>query len=290
MVCISTPILYTIVLLDIYLTDAITMIPQLHMRILAYDTSHINRNWGTCEHCDPFWRLYVNQRSGAYLDVPGGRYDLVPNHVHLIPAWVRLRCRNRRPGHHFYVHFDLIGPSGEVVRDVFDRPQCLPEQTCYTQTVEPLPCAQSESGTPDLAATMYVKSLVASAMRDLLFQLTQQQRDRLCQLAMGNHQFDALLRYIDSHLAKRLDNQDLASISHMSKSHFIRRFHDAVGQTPAAFVLEKRIAAAAGQLSFSDDTIEEIAQNTGFSDRFYFTRVFTRLMGIPPAAYRNAIR
>ena len=37
-------------------------------------------------------------------------------------------------------------------------------------------------------------------------------------------------------------------------------------------------------------SIESIAQACGFADRFHFSRVFTRIMGAPPAAYRQGKR
>ena len=118
----------------------------------------------------------------------------------------------------------------------------------------------------------------------------QEQVEALDQLATGDHQFDSLVQYIDRHLSDRLDNQRLAEVSNMSKSHFIRRFHKAIGQTPAMYVLERRIARTAERLSFTNDSIERISEETGFSNRFYFTKVFKKIMGIPPVKYRKAVR
>ena len=47
---------------------------------------------------------------------------------------------------------------------------------------------------------------------------------------------------------------------------------------------------AAQALLFTADSIETIAATSGFANRFYFSRVFTRQMGISPAAYRRAVR
>ena len=63
-----------------------------------------------------------------------------------------------------------------------------------------------------------------------------------------------------------------------------------IGQTPAQYVLERRITFAAERLSFSEDSIERIAEVCGFPDRFYFSRMFVRRMGQPPAAYRRTSR
>jgi AraC-like DNA-binding protein len=76
----------------------------------------------------------------------------------------------------------------------------------------------------------------------------------------------------------------------MSENHFIRRFRQAIGLTPASFIQQKRLAAAAQLLLYTDESIDAIALKTGFSDRFYFSRAFRRAMGRPPATYRRLPR
>jgi AraC-like DNA-binding protein len=98
------------------------------------------------------------------------------------------------------------------------------------------------------------------------------------------------LQYIDRHLAHDLSNATLARVCGVSEDHFIRVFRRNVGQTPAQYTLDRRVTAAAHRLVFSDDKIDAIAHAAGFRDRFYFTRVFARRMGLPPAAYRNLPR
>ena len=50
---------------------------------------------------------------------------------------------------------------------------------------------------------------------------------------------------------------------------------------------ERRVAWAARRLAFGDESIDAIALGAGFANRNYFTRVFTRHLGVPPAAYRR---
>jgi transcriptional regulator GlxA family with amidase domain len=95
---------------------------------------------------------------------------------------------------------------------------------------------------------------------------------------------------VDDHLAEPLTHADLAGLCHLSGDHFVRRFRDAIGRTPARYVTERRIAAAAQRLVFTRDSIDQIAEATGFGNRFYFSRVFARHMGTPPAAYRKTAR
>jgi AraC-like DNA-binding protein len=255
---------------------------QLHIRVLTWSFKRIDPTWGTREHYDTYWRLYINSCQGASLELASGRYPLSPNRIHLVPAWVRFRCRNLTAVNHFYIHFDVIGLSGPVVRELFNQPVCLKKPAGFRTITQPL-------ATPshDLVSHCYVKSLVYRALMDYLVCLPSEKLHRLDRLLSGGHRFAALVHYIDNHLSEPLSNPRLADLCHMSVSHFIRSFHTATGQTPAEYIQDRKVSAAAQYLNFTDHSIEQIAELTGFANRFYFTRVFTKIMGIPPAGYRN---
>jgi len=98
------------------------------------------------------------------------------------------------------------------------------------------------------------------------------------------------IEHIESHLHEELGNERLAELCSVSPDHFIRLFRQSVGQTPTQYTLERRVGRAAQQLIFTDESIERIAEETGFRDRFYFSRVFAKRMGLPPARYRAGQR
>ena len=43
-------------------------------------------------------------------------------------------------------------------------------------------------------------------------------------------------------------------------------------------------------LDSTDMNINQIAAKLGFDDTYYFSRLFNKIMGMPPTAYRNADR
>ena len=87
-----------------------------------------------------------------------------------------------------------------------------------------------------------------------------------------------------------MNNRDLARLCHYSVEHFIRRFRALTGQTPAQFIIDARLRRASHDLIFSRDSIESIAERTGFCDRAHFSKMFSARVGIPPAQYRNTNR
>lgn len=82
----------------------------------------------------------------------------------------------------------------------------------------------------------------------------------------------------------------LASEAGVSKFHFARVFRQIAGVTPYAYVLNRRLMAAADLLLASDRTVLDIALCCGFGDLSEFTRRFHERFGRPPRAFRISER
>jgi AraC-like DNA-binding protein len=67
----------------------------------------------------------------------------------------------------------------------------------------------------------------------------------------------------------------------------VRSFKDAYGLTPHAYHLNLRVNEAKARLRMDGD-LATVALDAGFCDQSHFTRVFTRCVGMPPAAYQKA--
>ena len=79
----------------------------------------------------------------------------------------------------------------------------------------------------------------------------------------------------------------LASHSGLSPKYFGQLFKEQTGMAVREYLTEVRIRNARHLLSHTDNTLEQIAADTGFQDKFYFTKVFKRQTGITPGKYRK---
>jgi AraC-like DNA-binding protein len=80
---------------------------------------------------------------------------------------------------------------------------------------------------------------------------------------------------------------ECADFCKMSKVHFSRFFKQITGMPPIQFVLKIRIDRAKELLDFTDKSIAEIAEASGFPDQNYFARTFKKITGMSPTQYRN---
>lgn len=88
---------------------------------------------------------------------------------------------------------------------------------------------------------------------------------------------------------RKLNLDEMARSSHMSKYHFIRRFRQAVGLTPHQFQIQNRVRKAQRLLS-GVDNITEVALTTGFCDQSHFIKHFERYVGLTPTVYKNSCK
>lgn len=82
----------------------------------------------------------------------------------------------------------------------------------------------------------------------------------------------------------------LAGEVHMSRATLARRFTEAVGEPPLAYLTRWRMHLAAARLKNTSDTIETIAREVGYSSEHAFNRAFSRHRGHPPGRYRQLAR
>jgi AraC-like DNA-binding protein len=260
----------------------------LHIRLLRMDSLLIDGTWNAHEVFSSYWRLYMNDRDGPAVDWAGGRYRLKRGRLHFMPAWVRFNCWLDRPVKHFYVHFDLFGVAEPAMRAMFDRPLTLRPDRDLERHAQQLAHALETVGEADAPPTLLKgNALIYGALAALMSQLSPAATEVVRRSASDVKAIAPALGYIDSRLGESMDNFTLAERCALSEDHFIKVFRSVIGQTPGQFVLQRRIAAAAQSLLFTDQTIEQIAAATGFANRFHFSRAFSRRMGVGPATYRQ---
>jgi AraC family transcriptional regulator len=93
--------------------------------------------------------------------------------------------------------------------------------------------------------------------------------------------------YIEDNLGSNIRATDLAGILQLSTSHFFRAFRNSFGVTPLAYIMKRRILRAQEMMLSSRCSLLRIALECGMCDQAHFTRVFRRIVGINPKAWRR---
>ncbi len=84
--------------------------------------------------------------------------------------------------------------------------------------------------------------------------------------------------------------KELARKCGLSVGHFSHAFRRSVGVAPNQWLIEQRIALSMEKLRDDRLSLSEVAAKCGFSDQSHLTRLFTRIVGVSPGAWRRALK
>jgi AraC family transcriptional activator FtrA len=97
----------------------------------------------------------------------------------------------------------------------------------------------------------------------------------------------AVMEWARHNLSRPLRIRDLARRAAMSERTFLRRFGEAAGTTPKAWLQHERIGRAQDLLESTDRPLDRVAESCGYQSAETFRTVFRARVGVSPAAYRR---
>ncbi len=134
------------------------------------------------------------------------------------------------------------------------------------------------------SAASYCRGMIACyRLIELLLKFT-------CKKPVGFNPIASLLDYLRKHCSEQISVADMAERMHMSQSNLYPLFKKHTGFTPIGYLNDYRLAAASALLLSSDKTLDQIAEETGFYDVSYFSRLFLKKYKMPPGRYRRQMR
>ena len=282
-------------------SDVQQLFPSPNLQLLCCRYWWLKR-WEFRELSYPYWRVYHNNKSGAAVSFKGEEYPLLPDKILMIAPNTSFSSRigdfavpeecflleggrigpdldtNLPQVHilHLFFLFNIVVPYDHVSPVIFEF-----ELTDHLQ--EKLTVIQDHLKVDNFMFDFYTVLAIQSLITDLLSLIPASKWDQMS----SDARILQVLSYIESGLRCDLSNQALASLARLATNAFNRLFSEEVGISPQKYVKKKRVDRACALLHHSDYTIDQVAQETGFADRYHFSKVFKTLTGLSPARYRK---
>jgi len=249
--------------------------PVARDQLVIHEVGYLERNywWVFPNTVSPFWRLYYNAEPGHKVVFSDQEVALEPGHLVLIPDHLLFHPYGTEAVPHFWIEFSLglfLARPGPLVLPLLEEERSLIGKICgkFTGPAEGdrFPIHHLSAALLHLVVSRPDIGWNDSPRSEVLVRITD---------------------HITRNFATPLEVPALAKMAGLSpralSSLFQREYH--VG--PSRFVARVRTSEAAKLLAETSSSLDDIAEQTGFPNRFYFTRVFTRLTGKSPARFRR---
>lgn len=243
-------------------------------------------DWSAKTHPAPMAKLYLFTEGECEITVAGTTYEAKAGDFFFIPARVEHSYHNfpGKPFKKYWMHVDLY-PRKDIVKllgiDYVTRNYDKERATSLFRRFSEL------SGSRDFADGLSVKSIALELLS--LYIRASKGEERIIS-DEASSEFSAVFSYIENNLSVKIANKTLADIAHMHPTHFIRCFKKETGQTPAEYVLARKMERAKYLLESTELQISDISDGLSFFDTMHFSKAFKKRYSVSPTAYRKIHR
>jgi AraC-like DNA-binding protein len=229
--------------------------------------------------------IYCTEGKG-WLEVPSGHYDVNPNEFLMIPADTphKYGADEKIPWTIYWVHFKgiqslyFVSLLSKQYKDFVNYSPFLDERIKIFDSIY----KTLESG-------YSLDNLTYSNISFSYFLASLSFTDKFASArhVIEKDAVDFSIEFMQNHLDVQLTLESLASSINLSVSHYSSIFRKKTGYSPVVYFNHLKIQHACQYLQFTTLRINEIASKLGIDDAYYFSRMFTKIMGISPLEYRN---
>ncbi len=183
-----------------------------------------------------------------------------------------------------YIEKDISYPKSSVIN--------LYAKNAQTQRIIALALQAKQYGNGDIP--QHIISALTETFLEVLLSRIRTGSDRT--LKQHRYQkvrvFNFLRAYIDANYSQPITMRDLHSKANLTHRTMDRLFKDELGMSPMKYLLSCRLNAVRQKLvdpEYSEKTISEIAQDSGFSHLGRFSHYFKKHFGVGPREFRKHI-
>ncbi len=252
-----------------------------NVKIVCRRYSELNRSWGMNNTVDPFIRLYYI--AGGRGRVLCGKQNIVLEKakLYLLPSQTPLSFWTNGYLNVHWAHVRLtLAPGIDIFNLIQGKVMCLPEpDDTMIESFKALNRENLETLPGDLRAQALVMELIADFFAGSSVELPEQFEKDL-------KRFEPVTGLFEKSPARKWKIQELARKTGLGRVRFSTEFKRVFGVPPAKFIMRKRLEHARYLLLNTNRTLEDIADELGFSDAFHFSKSFKSGIGFPPKEFR----
>ncbi len=245
-----------------------------NIRILTVD-HRVSECWNYERVPSSYFHLYWHETPGAVVCSGGLRVYPEPSVVVLITPHTAFSEVCEKPFTQNYIFFNADSPFDTLIPKIHVFKLSRRERSDFKKLSELL---QKES--PHPSEYLLVQQLICNTLGHLT-------PDDFFSSRKISPEIAAVMSYIDANTADNPSNSFFAKKVGLTVRTLTRKFNEELGQSLHSYVIFRRIQFARQLLMDSGKSIDELAADLGFADRYHFSKTFKRFQQMTPAQYRK---
>jgi len=158
----------------------------------------------------------------------------------------------------------------------------------YKKIVSLFENSESPEGKPLKSPPLSLVSYINAIILLLISDMSEKQASDISNIPMDIFaKIQPSLEYINNNFRSSLTLEQIAQKAFLNKIYFIRVFKKCLNMTPISYLNMVRLNEATVLLSTTNMSIQQISNNLGFCNQFYFSKVFKSRFKCSAVEYRR---
>jgi len=231
--------------------------------------------------------IYCVEGSGFYV-VDGKRYDVKKNQYFILPIG-KPHQYGATEGHHwtiYWIHFG--GSAAYIYAEGAVTPQSI-NVTVNSRIGDRLNIFEEMLNTLHAGKELEDMRYASSLLYHFLASMRYLGQFRRAKTEAPTDIVEQAIHYLRENIENHITLEDVLKYVGYSQSHFTSTFKKKTGMSPITYFNRLKIEHACRLLRTTDMKINMICYKVGIEDPLYFSRLFSKLMGMSPTAYKNQL-
>ncbi len=95
----------------------------------------------------------------------------------------------------------------------------------------------------------------------------------------------SIASYMNTNYGQDISLDRISQNIYLSPVYISRIFKEEIGESPINYLIKVRLSKAADLLENGSSTVKSVARQVGYSDAYYFSKLFKKYYGMPPSEY-----